>query len=284
MGVTPEPLRFDRPPAVSLMTLATHRGRRLESGAPMPAIEAHAARLFPDPDAYARVCGFPSGGALPLTYPDVLTRGLQLAVLTHALFPFPLLGILHTEQRIEARRPLYATEAMSGRSWVAGLRPARKGVEFELHSAVTVGGEDVWHATSTILSRALPGDGVKRPRPQEPAWTPRRSVVWRLPADQGRRYAAVSGDNNPIHLTRLTARAFGFSRPIAHGWWALARALAELDTDVAPPCVVNARFSSPMPLPGRVVFTSGPLAGGLGQHFELRRRDVCLGGEVRPLG
>lgn len=281
MGVTLEPLEFDVPPQVPLARLATHRGHAHTAGAPLPPIEARARRLVPDPDAYARVCGFPLGGPLPPTYPDVLTRGLQLAVLTHAAFPFPLLGILHTEQRIVARRDLHAEEAMSGRSWVEGLRPARRGVEFELHSAVTVAGVEVWHGTSTILSRSLPGDGQKRPRPQEPAWTPARSVVWRLPPDLGRRYAAVSGDHNPIHLHPLTARLFGFKRPITHGWWAIARAVAELDTDIQTPWQLHARFSSPLPLPGRVCFTSGPLRTG-GHHFELRRREVCLSGEVRP--
>ena len=42
-----------------------------------------------------------------------------------------------------------------------------------------------------------------------------RSTRWRLPADQGRRYAAVSGDYNPIHLYGWAARPFGFKQPIA---------------------------------------------------------------------
>jgi acyl dehydratase len=89
-------------------------------------------------------------------------------------------------------------------------------------------------------------------------------VDWRVPADQGRRYAAVSGDYNPIHLSAWTARPFGFKRPIAHGWWTLARALAELDTDLPASCVIEARFVSPLSLPGTVFFESGPIAGGMG--------------------
>ena len=51
----------------------------------------------------------------------------------------------------------------------------------------------------------------------------------RVPGDIGRRYAAVSGDRNPIHLYPLTARAFGFPRAIAHGMWLKARTLAALE-------------------------------------------------------
>ena len=39
----------------------------------------------------------------------------------------------------------------------------------------------------------------------------------------------VSGDRNPIHLHRLTARAFGQPAPIAHGMWTKARCLAALE-------------------------------------------------------
>ncbi|NEA19599.1 MaoC/PaaZ C-terminal domain-containing protein, partial [Streptomyces halstedii] len=53
---------------------------------------------------------------------------------------------------------------------------------------------------------------------------------WRLPGDLGRRYGAVSGDRNPIHLHPLTARLFGFPRHIAHGMWTVARCLAEAET------------------------------------------------------
>ena len=47
--------------------------------------------------------------------------------------------------------------------------------------------------------------------------------------DIGRRYGAVSGDRNPIHLYPLTARLFGFRRAIAHGMWTKARCLAALE-------------------------------------------------------
>jgi acyl dehydratase len=79
-------------------------------------------------------------------------------------------------------------------------------------------------------------------------------VQWRLPADLGRRYAAVSGDYNPIHLYRITARAFGFPRPIAHGMWSLARCLAELEGRLPARCTVTASFGKPILLPAKVAF------------------------------
>jgi acyl dehydratase len=269
-------MEFDTPPAVPLWRAAARRPRF--AGA-IPRIEAVAARLPVDVDAYARVCGFAVADPLPVTYPTVLARGLQLAVMTAPSFPLPLLGVIHTRQRITQRRPIRAGEPLSGRVWVEGHRVARKGGEFDLHTVVSAGGEEVWHGVSTILSTAIPGDGEKRVHPQTPRWSPKRSVVWSLRPDQGRRYAAVSGDNNPIHLWPLTARPFGFRKPIVHGWWSLARALAEMDADVPGACVVDARFASPVPLPGAVTFESGP--GADAEHFEIRRKDVCVAGSVR---
>ena len=54
-----------------------------------------------------------------------------------------------------------------------------------------------------------------------------------MPGDIGRRYGAVSGDRNPIHLHGWSAKLFGMPRPIAHGMWLKARCLAELEVDAA---------------------------------------------------
>ena len=78
------------------------------------------------------------------------------------------------------------------------------------------------------------------------------TAEWKLPGDLGRRYAAVSGDSNPIHMYPLTAKAFGFDRPIAHGMWTTARALAAMRLPDAFTATVQ--FKKPIFLPGTVRF------------------------------
>lgn len=276
-------LSFPTPPEVPLWKALTHRPGALPAGGSIPAIEARADRLGGDPAAYARVCGFPAVDPLPVTWPAVAARGLQMAVMTHPAFPLPVPGIVHVRQQIRWTRPLGASEALSVAVRVEGHRVVRLGGEFDLETEVRDGAGVVWSAVTTILSKALPGDGQKRPRPQDVPFPSARSTRWRLPADQGRRYAAVSGDWNPIHLHPLSARLFGFKRPIMHGWWLLARALAELDEDVPAAGSLDVRFVSPVPLPGTVGFRSGPASGGL--RFELGGpRGPCLVGEVRGQG
>jgi acyl dehydratase len=73
----------------------------------------------------------------------------------------------------------------------------------------------------------------------------------------GRRYARVSGDYNPIHLSNITAKLFGFDQAIIHGMWSKARCLAALQ-DQLPEAgyrvIVN--FQKPLFLPSNVLFYS----------------------------
>ncbi len=84
----------------------------------------------------------------------------------------------------------------------------------------------------------------------------------RVPDDIGRRYGAVSGDRNPIHLHALTARAFGFPSAIAHGMWLKARTLAALEGRLPDACTVDVAFKTPVFLPSTVAIAAAPSASG----------------------
>ncbi len=85
---------------------------------------------------------------------------------------------------------------------------------------------------------------------------PTGGIEWRLPADLGRTYAAVSGDANPIHLYPLTAKALGFPRQIAHGMWTLARSVAAIENRLPEAVTVEVAFKKPVFLPGTVAFAA----------------------------
>jgi acyl dehydratase len=75
-------------------------------------------------------------------------------------------------------------------------------------------------------------------------------------------YAAVSGDRNPIHTSRLLARAFGFPRPIAHGMWSKARCLAALEGRLPDAFAVDVSFKLPILLPATVALSTAGTADG----------------------
>lgn len=277
---------FEVPPKVSLLAAALHPKGDASRG--LPHLEARASRLVFDASAYATLCGFGSAEAtLPITFLDVATRGLQFAVLTNRAFPFRVVGLVHVSQRIEQHRPIRVNEALSASVFVEGFRVARRGAEFDLHTSVSAGRELVWKGVSTILSQSMPGDGVRREPTADAAFAVERSESWELPADLGRRYAAVSGDYNPIHLYALTAKVFGFSKAIVHGWWSLARCLGELRAVTPERCVVEASFRKPVPLPSTVRFETG--RGADATIFTLNRVNVgqeserTLSGSIRSL-
>lgn len=270
-------MQFSTPPRVSLLRAALRLGTSAQSA--LPRIEATAERVPLTADAYAKVCGFSRSDPLPLTYPDVACRGLQLAVLTAPAFPFRLFGLVHTRQQLEQRRPLRANEVFSARVFAEGLALVRRGAQFALTTELRADGGLVWRGVSSILTRAVPGDGVVRERAPEPTYQVERTAQWNLPANLGRQYARVSGDYNPIHLWRMTAWPFGFARPIAHGWWSLARCLAEFAGELPGACTVEAAFRRPVPLPSTVTLAAGRSDGALA--FSLASKAVCLSGTVR---
>ncbi|RKN44053.1 hypothetical protein D7294_08530 [Streptomyces hoynatensis] len=100
---------------------------------------------------------------------------------------------------------------------------------------------------------------------------------WTVPAAIGRRYAAVSGDRNPIHLHPLTARPFGFRRALAHGMWTKARCLAALAERGALPeeFTVTVTFRAPVLLPALVTFRTR--GGAFGLRGEDGRREHLRG-------
>jgi acyl dehydratase len=277
-------------PGVSLLPFVGGHGDEL------PALELTLPQVHVERDrlaAYAHVCGFSLRDALPATYPHVLAFGLHLALMTDRRFPFPAIGLVHLSNRIVQHRPLDLGETLDLRVCTTSLREHPRGRTFALVSEARVAGELVWEDRSTMLRRRAGGEanGNETPgtsgepgasaepsasgepivsasaepggsaRSEAPALPP-RGALWRLPGDLGRRYAAVSGDRNPIHMHALSAKAFGFPRAIAHGMWSKAHCLAALEQRLPDSFSVTVDFGRPMLLPGAVAFGSEDLGDG----------------------
>jgi acyl dehydratase len=219
--------------------------------------------------AYDRVCGFRLTDALPPTYPHILAFPLAMRLMTAPDFPFALPGVVHLGNRVEVRRPVDAAERLELRVHAADLRPHERGRQLDVVAVGAVNGEDVWRGVSTYLWKESSPDRRdgrgERDRPPPPA----ASARWRVQPRVGTDYAAVSGDHNPIHTSRLGARLFGFPRPIAHGMWSKARCLAALEGRLPDAYAVTVAFKTPIMLPGTVAFAA-ERAGGAGWTFGLR--------------
>ena len=230
--------------------------------------------------AYDRVCGFALSDTLPPTYPHVLAFPLALDLIASRDFPFGALGLVHVDNAIEQLRPLRADDTLDLLVWSERLAAHPRGRTIDVVAEGSVGGEPVWRDRSTYLHREggrAPKDGKRHTQP------PEADAVWDVPGGVGRRYAAVSGDRNPIHLHRLAARLFGQPGAIAHGMWSKARCLAALQGHLPDAFAVEVAFKLPLRLPAKVAFASW--RDGDARRFALhdaRSGEPHLDGTVTP--
>jgi len=241
-----------------------------------PGVRIERARLA----AYDRVCGFGLRDALPATYLHVLVFPLQVVLMADRSFPLGTVGLVHVRNRIVVHRQVDAAEVLSLSSTALALRPHPKGVQVDLAGQVRVGEELVWEGVSTYLSRgaSMPGETVVPGEVELESSVDadcgpdaRIKAVWDVPAEMGRRYASVSGDVNPMHLSSLAAKASGFPRALVHGMWTKAHALAAIESRLPPAYVVDVVFSQPLLLPSVA-------------NFLVTQRDQGWDFAVRPAG
>tara|TARA_R100000306_G_scaffold62326_2_gene68645 strand:+ start:2108 stop:3064 length:957 start_codon:yes stop_codon:yes gene_type:complete len=219
---------------------------------------------------YAALCGFSADQGVPLTYPQLLTFPLALEYMASDASPWSGLGTVHLASDIRQFQALNIGDRVTVELCTGTLMAHRRGQVFTLESRIMRGAQEVWASTQSLLRigvqdpqgdpyRALPGAS-------EPLAL---SATFKAGSNTGRRYGLVSGDLNPIHLTAVSAKLFGFRRAIAHGMWTKARALAELlpsgRTDTAE---VKVEFKSPLFLPAKAALWASRDESG--SSFEVR--------------
>ena len=203
--------------------------------------------------AYAKVCGYAPTQGVPIVYPQMLTFPLLMAFFSSPACPWPGMGTVHLANRIHQHSRLNAGDQVRVEVSTGEMLAHEKGQVFNMEMKILRGDELVWDATQTLLRI-----GVKNPvgekfisalNTNQPL---SRQADISAPGDIGRRYGKVSGDMNPIHLSAISAKLFGFRAAIAHGLWTKARALAQ----IMPPytvdqAAVNVEFKTPLFLPAK---------------------------------
>ncbi len=199
---------------------------------------------------YNAFCGF-SPDALPLSYLFVATQPIQLMLLTDKSVPVQPLGMIHLGVSFELHTEVKAETAYDVVVKVGEQERTEKGLEFELVGEFWHNGQRCASYVSRCLLR-LPAEGGRRRR-RASARAPKVEYQWEvleplaLAPQVARGYARISGDYNPIHLHRITAKPFGFDAPIAHGMYMVAR----MHSAVAEPLrSASFDFKRPVLMPG----------------------------------
>ncbi|WP_026550421.1 MaoC/PaaZ C-terminal domain-containing protein [Arthrobacter sp. Br18] len=220
--------------------------------------------------AFQHLLGEPARDTLPSAYVHAVAFPVAMSLLARPDFPLPLLGMVHLGNTVQQSRSIAVSERLDIVASAENLRAHRAGTQVDVVTEVSVEGVPVWTGRSVYLTRSvlLPAT-ADTPTPDRPAETPFAppvpTAVWRFDGSAGRRYAAVSGDWNPIHLSAFSAKALGMKRSIAHGMYLAARMLAQACPGPTDDLRWSIDFATPVLLPGMVAvaFTDATPSGNL---------------------
>lgn len=239
------PRTIGRAPVASALPSARHR--------------VHGVRIdLAELTRFEQELGSAARDKLPSAYLHTVAFPVAMSVLARPDFPLPLLGMVHLSNEVHQDRQVTASEVLDIVAYSENLRPHAAGTQVDVVTEVDVAGRRVWTGRSVYLARGvrLDASGPRTSDAERPSFTaPRPTALWTLDAGTGRRYAAVSGDWNPIHLSGPTARVLGMRTAIAHGMYLAARMVDQ--AVAAPTGAMDWRidFAAPVPLPA-VVATS----------------------------
>lgn len=182
--------------------------------------------------AYRAALGLPVDpvGVAPPLYPTVVSWAPMLAVVHQVLIEADLpAGVVLTRHTAELVRPLQVGERATATAWAARRAGIPQGTLLEVAHDTSVDGELVAAQRTVLLLVGRGGTPEDRELVREAhrvAPGEETSVRLAVPADLPARYAAASGDDNPIHVDDAAARAAGLPGIVVHGMAILALAIA----------------------------------------------------------
>ncbi|HEX7899445.1 MAG TPA: SDR family NAD(P)-dependent oxidoreductase [Planctomycetota bacterium] len=198
--------------------------------------------------AYNEVVGDPDSPIFPVT----LIKEPFTKFFSDPDFTGDFTRMVHGEQVFVFHKPLKALDLLSVRGRVLSIEDKGSGQLLNFGTKVYCEGELRVEMESRLFFRgdAKAAAGEKAAPPARPA--PDKTFDTMTFADLPKRYAAVSGDDNPIHLDEALAKSVGFKGVILHGLCTLARVAKQLPR---PLHRLEVRFNKPV-YPGETLRTS----------------------------
>jgi acyl dehydratase len=207
-----------------------------------------------------RIGAYSDGYVLPPTYGATWETAMVLELLAAGETGLPRRGLIHLGSELLQIRILRRDDVVRSRLELERTEATPGGMVLTLMSRSWNGaGQLATEGRTSLLLRGRSGaGGVKTRRPSaetasDGEWL--EVTRWDLRGGHGRRYARASGDYNPIHLWPITARPFGFARPIVQGFCIqslVANAFIERNGgDPAKLRRLRITFRAPLPLPSR---------------------------------
>lgn len=238
---------------------------------------------------YREVCSVPAGTELPPAYLHLVAMPMHMQLFVVRNFPVKVLGLIHLRNTIRVLHPVEQRAPLRLTVHFDTMRITDFGQEYDFVTRYEQNGAVVWEEVSTMFARGntAPKEGSKRPG-IERANAPASGVSTEtldVADNTGWRYARVSGDFNPIHLTARTAQMFGFKQAVAHGMWSLGRCLAAAAPHLPKGKMqVDTQFKLPVYIPSQALSRSWISSDTVEIAMCTMRGDrLHLAMQVRPL-
>jgi len=238
---------------------------------------------------YREICGVTTGAGLPPAYLHIVAMPLHMQLFIADKFPVKVLGLIHLRNTIRVLKDVPIDTPLRLNVYFDTLRLTDIGQEYDFATRFSVDNEVVWEEVSTMFARgnAPPKEGSKRPsieRSNHPG-TGVATETLDIAENTGWRYARISGDFNPIHLTARTAKMFGFKQAVAHGMWSMGRCLGSAASHLPSGKIqVDTQFKLPVYLPSQALARTWPVDTGVDIAMCTPRGDrLHLAMQVRQL-
>jgi acyl dehydratase len=239
---------------------------------------------------YCEICAVPDTPVLPPAYLHVVAMPVHMQLFIAKNFPVKVLGLIHLRNTIRVFKNIGVESPLRLRVYFDTMRLTDFGQEYDFLTQFDRDGEVVWEEVSTMFARGhgTVKEGVKRPgieRSMHPENGTTSEPIEVAPGT-GWRYALISGDFNPIHLTDRTAGMFGFKQSVSHGMWSLGRCLGSAAKDLPEGRIqVDTQFKLPVYVPSQAIVRHWPVDRGIDISMCTTRGDrLHLAMQVRKLG
>ncbi len=285
-------LNFKQKPSLlkPLMNMIFCRRKGFSAQLGLPKIQANWTGAKTDLNVlnkYQSTLDLPKSQSLPILYPHVIAGAIHMNMLTHPSFPFGLLGAVHLNNRITQHKAINVNDVLDISSELGEHKVVNKGLEFSFSTQVNVNNETVWEEVSTYFLAGKFGKPDLLKENNETTQMELKTLEgasqvgkWYVPKDRGKKYAKISGDYNPIHMSSLLAKLFGLKRDIAHGFGVLAQAIHQAGLDQEPGKVqMDVIFKGPIFLESDVLLNR---ISGQGSSQDSGRFDVFCGSNPKP--
>lgn len=221
----------------------------------------------------------------PVTYLFLISMRSQLAVMNDKTFPISVMGLVHLGNKFDLKSKINVSQPLKIETTVTvptkeegSLFPVVK-TNFYQDNKLVAQGEGFFIAKRKRKTEKK-AEEVQEPEPAKKTPVYTEELVY--PKNMGWKYAAVSGDYNPIHLSNFFAKNFGFKSSIAHGWNSASRVFAVIEKQTGKELTsIKVNFKTPIPLPDKVTLELyNEPDGSTGYKVINKKGEMCLEGFV----